>query len=61
MVQDLPERIAWFWREGTCWKDVSRHPIGREVLTIEKADLVDRVCTETDVLMLARPEEAHSV
>lgn len=61
VVQDTPEMIALFWREGTHWKDVSHHPIGREFLTFKKAELVDQTWTETDVLMLARPEEAHSV
>ena len=61
VVQDTPEMIALFWREGTHWKDVSHHPIGQEFLTFEKAELVDQTWAETDVLMLARPEEAYSI
>jgi hypothetical protein len=61
VVLNTPERIAFFWREGTRWKDVSRHPIGGEVLTFATGELTDQTWTETDVLMLARPEEAHSV
>lgn len=61
VVQDLPERIALFWREGTHWKDVSDHPLGREVLTLRKAELIDLTWTETDVLLLAGPGEAHTI
>jgi len=60
VVQDLPERIALYWRAGTPWKGVRQHPIGREVLTPRKAELDELVWNETDVLLLARPGEAHT-
>jgi hypothetical protein len=61
VVQDTPELIALYWRSGTRWKDVSAHPSARFFLTSDKPELVDHVWTETDVLMLAVPGEAHSV
>jgi hypothetical protein len=61
VVQDRPERIALFWREGTRWKDVPSHPPGRGVLTLKRTKLIDLTWTETDVLLLARPGEAHTI
>jgi hypothetical protein len=61
VVQDTPELVALYWRSGTRWKDMSAHPPAQFFLRSEKPLLVDHVWTETDVLMLAVPREAHSV
>ncbi len=61
VVQDAPERIALYWVAGTQWKAVRQHATSRDLLTTKKVDLVDRVWTGTDVLMLKNPQEAHSV
>jgi hypothetical protein len=61
VVEDTPERIALYWRVGTHWRDVGRHPTAQELLAVAKVDLIELTWAETDVLLLAAPGEAHSI
>jgi hypothetical protein len=61
LVQDRPDLIALYWQAGTRWKDVRRHATALELLASSKADPVDQVWEQTDVLMLAVPGESHAV
>jgi hypothetical protein len=61
VVRDSPEMVALYWQVGTHWRDIGRHPRGREFLTIDKIELQELVWNRTDVLMLKNPPEAHSI
>jgi hypothetical protein len=61
VVQDVPSLIALYWQAGTHWKDQSKHATAQDLLASDDADIVDHIWTETDVLMLAAPEESHAV
>jgi hypothetical protein len=61
VVEDTPALIAIYWRSGTHWKDVRKHATAEDLLSTEKADIIDKVWSETDVLLLATPGESHSV
>jgi hypothetical protein len=59
--QDPSDRIALSWRAGTRWKQTGRRVQVHDLLSGEKPGLVDQRWCDTDVLMLARPGEAHSI
>jgi len=59
-VQDTPNLLALYWRAGNPEKAPAKRLIPQDLLS-EGVCLADREWTETDVLMLARPGEAHSV
>jgi uncharacterized protein len=61
IVEDTSKLIAVYWRSGTRWKDVREHATADDLLSNEKADIIDKTWSETDVLMLAIPGESHSV
>jgi hypothetical protein len=61
IMQDLPDLIALYWRAGTRVKQPFKRASAQDFLEPEKVILVDHIWTETDVLMLAKPGEAHSV
>jgi hypothetical protein len=61
VVQDTRELVALYWCAGTPWKVVPRHPTGREILAATRVDLLDKVWSRTNVLMLKKPTEAHSI
>ena len=61
VVQDTPQLAALYWCVGTPWKDLPRHPTGREILTAKEVVLQDKIWSRTDVLMLKNPSEAHSI
>jgi len=61
VVLDEPGLLGLYWRSGTRWKDVGRHPQGGEFLDLETVELRDLVWTRTDVLLLKNPGEAHSI
>ncbi len=61
LVEDDPDLIALYWRAGTRMKTLGRRMAARDLLPSAKIDLVDHIWSETDVLALAKPGEAHSV
>ena len=61
IVQDSPDLIALYWRAGTRGKAPDKRLTPRDLMSLEKVVLSDYVWKETDVLMLAVPEAAHSV
>ncbi len=61
VVQDTLELIALYWRAGTRWKDVGRHPLGGEFLMVRRVELRDLIWSRTDVLLLKKPNDAHSI
>ena len=61
VVQDTPALIAVYWRTGTLVKIPEKRFTPQDMLATEQLDLVDKMWTETDVLMLAVPGAAHSV
>ena len=61
VVQDTPALIAVYWRAGTWVKVPEKRFAPQDMLSTEQLDLVDKMWTETDVLMLAVPGAAHSI
>ena len=61
VVQDDPALIAVYWRTGTWVKVPEKRFAPQAMLATEQLDLVDKMWTETDVLMLAVPGASHSV
>lgn len=53
--------IALYWRAGTWVKIPEERFTPQDMLSVEQLDLIDKMWTKTDVLMLATPGAAHSV
>ncbi|HVM72343.1 MAG TPA: DUF402 domain-containing protein, partial [Anaerolineales bacterium] len=60
IFQDSPEMIALYWRAGTPNIVPNRRPTPHDLL-IDNIHLIPHHWTDTDVLMLVKPGEAHSV
>jgi hypothetical protein len=61
VVKDTPEQIGLYWHAGTRCKQFYKRPTARDLLLVKKVKLVDHIWSGTDVLMLTKPGEAHSV
>jgi hypothetical protein len=61
VVQDDPDLIALYWPAGSRSREFFKRATAKDFLTTKKVILVDHIWSGTDVLMLAKPGEAHSV
>ncbi len=61
IVQDTDDLIALFWRAGTPNKIPGRRLSARDFLVKEPLGLIDGEWTRTDVMMLVKPGDSHSV
>lgn len=61
IVQDTDDLIALFWQAGTHNKVPGWRLSAQDLLAREQLELVDSTWTRTDVLMLVKPGDSHSV
>jgi len=61
VVQDSKDLIALYWRAGTPNKIPRSRLTARDLLTEEPPELIDSTWTRTDLLMLVKPGDSHSV
>jgi hypothetical protein len=61
IVQDNEDLITLFWRAGTPNRVPSRRTTGKDFLAEVPPKLIASTWTRTDLLMLIKPAEAHSV
>jgi len=61
VVQDSEDHIALYWRAGTPNKIPPSRLTARDLLTEEPPELIDSTWTRTDLLMLVKPGNSHSV
>jgi hypothetical protein len=61
VVQDTPDLTILFWRAGTWGKGSNSRVAPAELLSPDPPQPVDWQWMRTDVLLFARPGEAHSI
>lgn len=61
IVLDTDDLIALYWRAGTPNKKPSWRLTAQDLLAEELLELVDGTWTRTDLLMLVKPRDSHSV